>query len=125
MKATRNITLQSILRDSGKKRHDQMKHHHRSRTYTLRFLRNNKILDAEIHQNLDSVGQTAVNYVMAFGAARAYQDMEMLILGWEECEGPLIWSDNEYKIVIESRPARHEWNDDNECQVIQIKRKSA
>jgi hypothetical protein len=102
-----------------------MEHHHRSRTYTLRFIRNKHVLDAEIHQSLESVGAAAVNYVMAFGAAHAYPDMEMLLLGWDEVEGPLIWNDDEYEIVIESNPARHVWNDNNDCQVIPFKRKSA
>ena len=93
-------------------------HYHRSTTYTLRFLRNRQILDAEIHQSLESVGESAVNYVMAFGSERAYVDLEMLLLAWDEDEGPLIWNDDEYEVMVEANPSRHIWRDDNVCKII-------
>jgi len=89
-------------------------------SYTLKFRRKGKLLDAEIHPYFEDAAQSAIDYASTYCTARSAMALECLVLSWDELLGPLEWSDGEYTIVIESYLAKHNARKDNDCKIIQL-----
>lgn len=94
----------------------------RAVTYTLRFYRNRRLLEAQIHRTLEDIGQSAYGLALCFGHSVACTQLEQLLLYWDPDLGDLCWGDGEYEIVLQQYIAKHAPNENNDCRVIPIRR---
>lgn len=97
----------------------------RRTTYVLKFFRNHRLLDVEIHPDWDSCAMQAVGYVNCFSTSRDATGFEHLIQEWDSEIGPMTWSDGEYEILLDSQDARHLPREDNQCTIIPFRRSAA
>lgn len=89
-------------------------------TFILKFFRNRRILDLEIHPDWESAASRAVDYVNCFSTMSAATAFELLIQEWQSILGPLTWSDGEYEIFLDSHESRYSYREDNVCKVIEF-----
>ena len=99
-----------------------MEHHHRARTYTLKFIRDGKLLDAEIHQDCVDACNRVLSWVEMYCASSSRTDVDWALLAWDEVDGPFHWTDGEYEIYLDGHTAKQVWDDKNVCEVIQFRR---
>lgn len=95
----------------------------RAVTYVLKFYRNRKLLDAEIHRTMEDVCSAAMGYVATFSTNLQLNSAEMLLSSWEPSENRFDWDDGEYSLIIEEYLAKRSPSEDNDCQVINLEKR--